>query len=98
MFDFSEQTAIVTGATRGIGRAITHALLHQGATVLGIYGGNTRAAEELSHEYKRFNGRLQLFRCDISDEQQVQAFYSAVEQSYPAVDILVNCGEIPLWP
>lgn len=94
MFDFSEQTAIVTGATKGIGRSITHALLHNGATVLGIYGGNTRAAEDFSNEYKKFSDRLKLFRCDVSDEQQVHAFYAEIEQDFPSIEILVNCAGI----
>lgn len=94
MFDFTEKTAIVTGATRGIGRAITHSLLHNGATVLGIYGGDTRAAEEFSNKYKKFSDRLKLFRCDISDQQQVQAFYAAIEQIFPSVEILVNCAGV----
>ena len=45
MTDFSGQKAIVTGATRGIGKAVAEALLAAGATVVGVYGGNDAAAE-----------------------------------------------------
>lgn len=90
MLEFSGATAIVTGATRGIGKAIAKALLDHGATVLGIYGGNTRAAEAFTIECKKFGERLRLYKCDISDEQQVSAFYKEVENSVPSVEILIN--------
>ncbi|MCI5180610.1 MAG: SDR family NAD(P)-dependent oxidoreductase, partial [Candidatus Electrothrix sp. AW3_4] len=44
MNTFTEQKAVITGATRGIGRAVTEALLAQGATVIGLYSGNEQAA------------------------------------------------------
>ena len=90
MHDFSGQTAIVTGATRGIGKAISLAFLQRGATVLGLYCGNTRAAEALADECRQFRDKLRLYKCDISDERQVQAFYAEAEQTVPAVEILVN--------
>lgn len=90
MQDFSGQTAIVTGATRGIGTAITKEFLDHGATVLGVYGGNTRAAEAFANECKQYGEKLRLYRCDISDEQQVQAFYAEIEETVSSVEILVN--------
>jgi len=90
MQDFTGQTAIVTGATRGIGRAITLALLSKGATVLGVYGGNTRAAEMFADECKQYGEKFRLYKCDISDEKQVSAFYAEIEQSITSLEILVN--------
>lgn len=94
MFDFTGQTAIVTGATRGIGRAIAESMLNCGASVLAIYGGNTKAAEEFSNKFKKAGDRLQLFRCDISDSDQVAAFYNELEQRSATIDILVNCAGV----
>ncbi|MCW5209286.1 SDR family NAD(P)-dependent oxidoreductase, partial [Desulfobulbus sp. US1] len=48
MNTFTEQKAVVTGATRGIGRAITEDLLAKGATVIGLYSGNEKTAEEFT--------------------------------------------------
>lgn len=90
MENFSDQTAIITGATRGIGRAITKTLLKRGATVLGIYGGDTKAAEEMSHSFKEYGDKLSLYRCDISDETQVEAFYTEIEQTHSSIEILIN--------
>lgn len=90
MHDFSGQTVIVTGATRGIGKAITLSFLSKGATVLGIYGGNTQAAEAFSAQCSQYGKRIRLFKCDISDEKQVKAFYEEVEKSTSSLDILVN--------
>lgn len=90
MQDFKGQTAIVTGATRGIGKAIALSLLNKGATVLGIYGGNTKAAEEFAAECSNFGENLRLYKCDISDEQQVSAFFNEIEQSVESLEILIN--------
>lgn len=90
MQDFTGQTAIVTGATRGIGKAITKALLDRGATVLGVYGGNTHAAEAFANECKNYGDKLMLYQCDISDEQKVQAFYTEIEKTFSSIQILVN--------
>lgn len=90
MNDFSAQTAIVTGATRGIGKAIALEFLKQGAMVLGVYCGNTRAAETFTDECRQFGDKLRLYKCDVSDEQQVAAFYREVEETVESVEILVN--------
>lgn len=90
MNTFSGQTAIITGATRGIGKAISIELLSQGATVLGVYGGDTRSAEAFADECRHFGEKLRLYKCDVADEQQVAAFYQEVEDSTDSLEILVN--------
>ncbi|PIE55919.1 MAG: beta-ketoacyl-ACP reductase [Desulfobulbus propionicus] len=88
MSDFSGRRAVVTGATRGIGRAITSALLARGAEVIGVYGGNEAAAEELRQESA--TDRLHLEQLDVADYAAVQDFYSRLEESVATLDILVN--------
>ncbi|XOF34960.1 MAG: 3-oxoacyl-ACP reductase FabG [Candidatus Electrothrix sp. YB6] len=88
MDSFTGQKAVVTGATRGIGRAVTEALLAGGATVIGIYGGNTAAAEELAAACA--TDRLQLHRVDVSDYQAVEIFFRQMDEQFGTIDILVN--------
>ncbi len=90
MFDFSGQTAIVTGATRGIGRAVTLSLLAQGAEVIGIYGGNQTAAEQLLEENSQYGTGLSLYQCNVADSKQVSEFYEEIESKHTSIEILVN--------
>lgn len=81
---------MVTGATRGIGRAISEALLAQGATVIGIYAGNDEAATAFRQKCGEHGERLQLRKVDVSDYQAVAVFYEELEAQYDTLDILVN--------
>ena len=90
MLEFEGKTAVVTGATRGIGRAITEALLAQGATVAGVYGGNRAAAEAMASECSQYGERLRLVQLDVSDYQAVATFFTEMEAAWDTLDILVN--------
>ncbi|MBE0582785.1 MAG: SDR family NAD(P)-dependent oxidoreductase, partial [Desulfofustis sp.] len=90
MYDFHQQKAIVTGATRGIGRAVTLALLNRGALVFGLYGSDQAAAEKLADECRSHGDHLQLFCCNVADHQAVRSFYASLESDYETIDILVN--------
>ncbi len=87
---FEGQTAIVTGATRGIGRASTLAFLHEGARVLGVYGSDEAAASTLLKQHSRYAEHLRLFQCDVSRASEVKVFFEKVEEEFGAIDILVN--------
>lgn len=90
MEDFSGQTVIVSGATRGIGRAIAGIFLESGANVIGIYAGNNEAAASFSEEYKKYSSNLELLKCDISKETEVASLFEMVEEKYQSLDILIN--------
>jgi 3-oxoacyl-[acyl-carrier protein] reductase len=90
MLEFEGKKAVVTGATRGIGRAITEALLAQGATVVGVYGGNRAAAEAMAGECAEHGERLRLRQLDVSDYAAASAFFTEVEAEFDTLDILVN--------
>lgn len=94
MKKFTDQIAVVTGATRGIGRAITLALLKQGATVLGIYGGNTAAANTFKGECLEYGDKLQLFQCNVASAAEVKKFYKSIEDQFGSIDILINSAGI----
>ena len=88
--DFTGQTAIVTGATRGIGKAITLALLARGATVYAVYGQDQQAAAALASQGQEYTSRLRLRQCNIASAGQVREFYAEIEGSGEALTILVN--------
>lgn len=90
MNDFTGQKAIVTGATRGLGRAIARAFLERGATVIGLFAGNTEAAEGFREEAGGLAGRLELMQCDVSDYEAVETLFRALEEEFETIDILVN--------
>jgi 3-oxoacyl-[acyl-carrier protein] reductase len=87
---FTNQKAIITGATKGIGKAITEALLAQGATVLGLYSGDEAAASAFVAAHPEAGERLRLHKVDVSDCKAVEAFCRATEEQFDTIDILVN--------
>jgi len=90
MKSFTDQKVVVTGASRGLGRAISLAFLQAGAHVVGIYSSNSEAALAFAEECQAFGDRLQLHRCDVSDGNQVEKFFRLVEEQFDTIDILVN--------
>ena len=88
-FDFYDQTAIVTGGTRGIGRAAAEAFLAAGADVICLYGGDERAAEQMRAEHEKAGG-LRVQRLDVADADAVQAFWRGLEKDEIVPQILVN--------
>ncbi len=83
--DLSGRTALVTGSTRGIGRAIAQRLAAGGARV-AIVGRNRDKAAEVATSLPDALG----FACDVSDAAAVAALVDEVEKAFGAVDILVN--------
>ena len=90
MSEFAGQIAVVTGATRGIGLAVSRALLAAGATVLGVYGSDREAAHRLLIESGDVGERLQLFQCDVADYDAVAELYGTIEERFDSIDILVS--------
>lgn len=88
--DFSNQTVIVTGGTRGIGRGISEAFLKNGATVIATYAGNDAAAAKMKAENSQYEGRIHTFKCDVRDESAVVDFYKMVEEKFPKIEVLIN--------
>ena len=84
--DLSGRTALVTGSTRGIGRAIAEALTEAGARV-AVVGRDQAKAAEVAAE---IGGGALGFGADVSQPASVVALVEAVEASFGAIDILVN--------
>jgi 3-oxoacyl-[acyl-carrier protein] reductase len=91
-----DKIALVTGGSRGIGRAIVMRLAKEGAKVAFLYAGNEAAADQTLSELEALGGAGMAIRCDISDFAQVQEAYQKVKQAWGAPDILVNNAGITL--
>ena len=89
MSDISGQTAVVTGGTRGIGAAISLALLRAGARVLATYNTNHDAAQAFATrcEEAGLGERLSLHAFDVADAAAVARFYEEIDGG---LQILVN--------
>jgi 3-oxoacyl-[acyl-carrier protein] reductase len=88
MESLSGKLAVVTGGTRGIGRAIAERLLKEGAAV-AICGRTKETTERAAGELKS-QGRLFAHPADVTREDQVRKFFQAVDKEFGGLDILVN--------
>lgn len=89
-YDFSGQTVVITGGTRGIGRAIAEAFLKSGARVLATFQGNTEAAEEFQKANAEHADRLLVKQCDVTDYQAVEGLFKFIEAELGVIQVLVN--------
>jgi 3-oxoacyl-[acyl-carrier protein] reductase len=90
MADFKGKVTIVTGGSRGIGRAIALELGSKGATVVVNYNSSAAAADEVVALIKEHGGDGMAVKADVSDSDQVTALFKAVTDAYGRIDILVN--------
>ncbi len=90
------KAAIVTGASRGLGRAIALAFAREGADVLVNYVAQEARAAEVSAAVEKLGRRAILQRADVSDAAQVRAMVQAAMAGFGRVDILVNNAGITL--
>jgi glucose 1-dehydrogenase len=84
------QTALVTGANSGIGRAIAVALGRAGANVAVNYIVRPEEAEEVAAEIRSHGQGAMVVRADVADEAQVQAMFAAVVREFGTIDILAS--------
>lgn len=88
--DLSGKVALVTGASRGIGRAIAFALAEAGATVAVNYRENKALAEELVRKIEKNDGKAIAWCADVADANQVRAMVEGISSHFDHLDILVN--------
>jgi 3-oxoacyl-[acyl-carrier protein] reductase len=96
MFDLGQKVALVTGGSRGIGRAIAQTLAAAGAHVVVNYQGNEAAARETADAIEAAGGRASLERFDVADPEAVDRAFDRVVQELGRLDILVNNAGISI--
>jgi 3-oxoacyl-[acyl-carrier protein] reductase len=90
VIDLSGKSAVVTGGSRGIGRAIAIRLATQGADVAFSYRGNEAAARETAAAIEALGRRALAVQADVSDPASADALIKAALEAFGKVDILVN--------
>ena len=88
--DFSGKTAVVTGGSRGIGRAVCLELAKGGANVVLCYAGNESAASETVSACEALGAKALAVKCDVSDGAQVKNLMDEAVKAFGRIDILVN--------
>lgn len=86
----TNRIAVVTGASRGIGRQIALTLAREGAVVIVNYRGSKEKADDVVAEIENAGGRAEAVFCDVSDFKEAETFLGDVIKKYGRIDILVN--------
>ncbi len=89
-FDFSGRVALVTGGSKGIGRAISLALAEKGADVIVNYSANDDAAKGVVLEIEAMGRKAAAIKADVSDTAQVEDMFGRIRKDPGRLDILVN--------
>ena len=88
--DFTGKPAVVTGGSRGIGRAVCLELAKGGANVVLCYAGNEAAAAETVSACEALGAKALAVKCDVADGEQVKALMDEAVKAFGRIDILVN--------
>ena len=88
--EFRDRTVLVTGGSRGIGRAICVRLAETGARIAINYAGNEEAAKETLELVKTAGGSGATFKADVSNLDAMKQMYSDIEDQLGPVDMLVS--------
>jgi 3-oxoacyl-[acyl-carrier protein] reductase len=93
-FDFKDQTAIVTGGTRGIGRAVSQAFLAAGGFVVATYRGDDPAAEAFARANRAHEARLSIKKFDVGNYAEVEAFFRDREENGGPFQVVVHSSGV----
>jgi 3-oxoacyl-[acyl-carrier protein] reductase len=93
------RAAIVTGASRGIGRAVAKRLAADGFAVVVNYASNTKEADAVVTEIQSSGGRAMAIKADVGNETDVENLFAEALKAFGSVDVVVNnSGIMPLSP
>jgi 3-oxoacyl-[acyl-carrier protein] reductase len=85
-----DKTAVITGASRGIGKEIALKFAENGANIALIYIGNESEAEEARTQLLEFGNKAKIYKCDVSDWDESKSVCETIIKEFDGVDIVVN--------
>jgi len=91
-----DRNALVTGASRGIGRAVAVGLAKEGANVVINYNSSREAAEEVKSEITKIGRNAIIAKADVAKKEEVEEMVKIAQDAFGEIDILVNNAGI--WP
>jgi 3-oxoacyl-[acyl-carrier protein] reductase len=90
MYDFKGQTVIITGGTRGIGKAIAESFLKAGAKVIVTYSTNEAAMTQFKQDNSQLAENIDIQKLDVSKYAEVEEFFKYIDTKYGSFEVLVN--------
>jgi NAD(P)-dependent dehydrogenase (short-subunit alcohol dehydrogenase family) len=87
---FTDKVVLITGGTRGIGKALARTLAREGATVILNYRRNTAAAEETLSELLELGAKVQTIQADLEDPAQIDSLFEQISARYARLDFFVS--------
>ncbi len=84
------KTAVITGASRGIGRAIALRFAKEGANIAIIYAGSDEKADEVVKEALSFGVKAEKFKCNVASFDECKETVLKIKEIFGGIDILVN--------
>ena len=88
--ELTGKSAIVTGGSRGIGRAIVLALAGKGANCAVVYRSSAKEAEECADKARKLGVEVRTYQADVADRMQVRRMVETVRKDFGRIDVLVN--------
>ncbi|MDY6851242.1 MAG: SDR family oxidoreductase [Thermodesulfobacteriota bacterium] len=95
--DANGKTAVVTGGSRGIGRGISLKLAEAGADIAILYRKRHEPAQKIKAEITGLGRRVEVYHCDVSDQDRVTQVFDRIKESFGRIDILVNNAGLASW-
>ncbi|SFS00464.1 3-oxoacyl-[acyl-carrier-protein] reductase [Anaeromicropila populeti] len=87
---FTDKIALVTGASRGIGREVALQLARNGAFVIVNYNGSEEAAKSVLNEIVSIGGKAEIYKCNVGSFNDVKTMIDYIIKQYKKIDILIN--------